>query len=325
MFTFDALDLDFFSAFEESRTALSDHMEPLKQLPDVLAQMIDSSTSLRVEDSINAGLSAWTGLQHLRARLTSNSIFSRASAVTLMAHEAVLCACMEALATYHSQRDIMGNTFLSAISSALWNAIDTRLDVRTITFAHEGVEHSLALSVPPRSLRTDFERQRLVYIACLHELCSRIGVGDCRLFRLRAWFVWSVVSTLGFEALYHRNVWMGWQYPHIRCAHSHLKKEPSLDVLLPLLGHLGHHTHIGDRPPLALSSLAQAVCDQDERVRSISVSRWFAASAISAMECAPAVLPQLPATVGAIYRSLAVLDRLLGAVHFLIYITSVHL
>lgn len=312
LFTFDSLDQDFFGAFTQTRTALSDYMAPLEQLPDTLSNAVSSSASLHVQATLDAASNAWAGLHHLRARLTNNNIFLRASAVTLMANEAVLSACIESLAAYHSVRDLEGDTYLSALNRALWSAIDMKTDTRVIAFTHAGNNFSIPLSASPRSLRSDFERQRLVYTAGIDLLCERIGVADSRLLRLRSWVVWCVVGTTGFDALYHKNVWLAWQYPHTRCTDTRMRKEPSLDGLLPLLGHLSDQVHIPDRSPSALACLAVAVCTPDERARVLSVSRWFSPAIVRTAKCSPAIMPSIPARTSVVYRSLAVLDRLIG-------------
>lgn len=318
MFTFDALDHDFFAAFQQTRTALSSYMSSLDQLPDVLGRAVTSSSSDSVQSSMEAVAQAWTGLQRLRARLTSNSLFLRAEAVTLMAHEFILCTCLETLATHNlSHRTETRDNHLSALTSALWPLIDARSDTREVTFEHNAASYTVELSASPRSLKSDFDKQRMVYIACLDRLCDHMGVDDARLFRLRAWLVGCVVETLGFDALFHTEVWLGWQFPATRCSSMRLRKEPSLDLLLPLLGHLGECFGVADRPPSALASLALAISSPEERERCIVAARWIASS-LSPVACT--ALEEVPAQSQAprIYRSLAVLALLIGA-HLFLY------
>ncbi|KZV59245.1 hypothetical protein PENSPDRAFT_672483, partial [Peniophora sp. CONT] len=315
MFTFDALDKDFYATFQQSRTVLSDSLVALGALPDTLTRAVACSVSLQVQASLDAASYAYTGLQHLRARLTSNSIFSRVEAVTLMAHEAVLCTCLESLASHHSQRHVKGDSYLNALNIALWKAIDERADIRDFTFTYKNAASSLQLSASPRSLRNDFDRQRLVYTACLDVLCTQVGVDDSRVFRIRAWLVWCVVLTLGFDALYHGDVWLGWQFPQTRCTDMRLRKEPSLDLLLPFLGHVSTRADNSDRPFSALASVALAVCTSDERVRCIGVAQWFTTSLAQPAKYRPLSSSTVPAQASSVYRSLAVLARLIGLPH----------
>lgn len=311
MFSFDSLDRDFFLAFQQARTALSDFVTPLNDLPDAINSAVTSSASFSVEASMDAVFTAWKGLEHLRARLTSNSLFTRTMSVTLMANEAILATCLETLATHHSQRSVRRVDHLSTLTSALWKLIDSRADTRELTFQHDGRTYTIHLSASPRSLHTDFDKQRLVYIACLDRLCEHIGVDDSRLLRVRAWFVWSVVETLGFDSLFHGDVWLAWQYPNTRCTAVRLRKEPSLDILLPLLGHLTQSVGVADRPPSALASLALAVSPSEERQRCLFAAKWFSASFARRLKCTPAETTTNP-QANKIYRSLAVLARLIG-------------
>lgn len=312
MFTFDALDRDFLSAFQQTRTALPQFHSALEQMPELMSSAVSCSASLSVQSSVDALASAWIGLQHLRARLTSNSIFMRASAVSLMAQECILCTCLESLAAHHSQRDFVADNQLSALSSALWSLIDSRTDTRLLLFTYRELNYEVRLSASPRSLRTDFDKQKLVYTACLDRLCEHIGVDDSRMFRLRAWFVWCVVETLGFDALFHVDVWSCWQYPSTRCTSTRVRKEPSLDMLLPLLGHLTDCVGVADRPPSALASLSLAVASPDERQRCFSAVRCLAGSFAQPVRYAPMQPAPVPTQVNKIYRSLAVLAQLIG-------------
>lgn len=312
MFTFDALDRDFFAAFKQTRTSLNEYLTPLGQMPDLLTSAVSSSASLSVQASIDAVSSAWTGLQHLRARLTSNSIFARASTVTLMANECILCTCLESLVAHHSQRAFTADNELSDLSSALWTLIDSHADVRELTFRHNDVTYEIELSASPRSLRTDFDKQRFVYTTCLDRLCKHSGVDDPRMFRLRAWFVWCVVQTLGYEALFHVDVWISWQYPSTRITSTRIRKEPSLDMLLPLLGHLTDCLSVADRPPSALATLSLAVASPDERQGCLAALRCLAGSFAQPVKFTPTESNAVPTNTDRIYRSLAVLERLIG-------------
>ncbi|KZV59238.1 hypothetical protein PENSPDRAFT_672487, partial [Peniophora sp. CONT] len=312
MFTFDALDKDFYAAFQQSRTVLSNNVAALGDLPDTLSRAVSCSVSLHVQASLDAASHAYIGLQPLRARLTNNNIFQRVEAVTLMAHEAVLCTCLESLASHHSQRHVKGDSYLTALNVALWNAIDQRADIRDLSFTYKNNAYSLKLSASPRSLRSDFDRQRLVYAACLDMLSARLGVDDCRVFRIRAWLVWCVVSTLGFDALYHGDVWLGWQFPQTRCTDMRVRKEPSIDLLLPFLGHISSAADNHDRPFSALASVALAVCTSDERVRCIGVAKWFATSLARPAKYHHLSSSTVPVQTTTVYRSLAVLGCLIG-------------
>lgn len=314
MFTFDALDRDFFAAFQQTRTALPSYLSSLDALPDMLARAVTSSASQSVQACMGAVAQAWTGLQHLRARLATNSLFLRTSAVTLMAHEFILCTCLETLATHNlTHRIEIQDNHLSALTSALWGLIDSRADTREVTFKHNALTYTVQLCASPQSLKTEFDKQRLVYIACLDRLFDHIGIQvvDTRQFRLRAWLVGCVVETLGFDALFHAEVWLGWQFPSTRCTPTRLRKEPSLDLLLPLLGHLGKCFSVADRPPSALATLALAISPPLERERCLVATRWITNS-FSPVTWTP--LEPAPASTQAprIYRSLAVLALLIG-------------
>ena len=124
--------------------------------------------------------------------------------------------------------------------------------------------------------------------------------------------VWAVVHTLGFNALYHDDVWTLWQHPLTRVAHTRVSGDPSLDLLLPFLGNICNQLNIAHRPPSALATLSLAACTSDDRLRALDVASWFCSSAAQAIVCKPVVSDAIPSKCAKVYRSLAILDTLIG-------------
>lgn len=310
MFSVNALNDDFWLAYRQSTTILPDYAHSLEKLPAFVAQAVSSSSSLEVEGSLLAVASAWQGLDGIRTRLAKDNIFERASTVVLMAYEALLCGCIESLATAYCRLGVVGDSQLSALSATLWDRMSTGSGDGRFNYTLNGRSHTIDLPVTSRSLRSDFDRQRAVYRVLFDIMANRVGVTDSGAFRLRAWIVLAVVDVLGFDALYHSMVWSSWQYPFTRILNSRSTKDPTLDVLLPFVGRLGASNL--DPPVSALATLSLAVCTPEDRARALDAAQLTVSFFQHAVKFRTRSTNAAPPETAVVYRSLAVMDRLIG-------------
>ena len=323
MFTFQALEEDFFSVFKQTSAAQMSS----RQTPEQLCTSMTEATTARSTISLDSILlkisTAWSDLDVLRKRVSSSSISIRAPAVTLMANEAILWSTMESIAAAFSPRALQVTQQqlpLGKISNYLWSMVDSRIttsevDVSALS-SSSGPPFTRTLRIPAshRNARTEFERQRLVYSGILSFLASEVGVQDHRAPRISAWLVWAVIEILGFDALYHVDVWRAWQYPEARCMSTRLwTKEPTLDVLIHLLGHLRAPSALHCRPASVLAGYSLQTCTDVEEQRALDSERLFETTAQDALRwelVAPPVVQPLAGTK--IYRALALASELIG-------------
>ena len=112
MFTLDALEVDYMAAYRQSATAVPGYASPLQGVPDIVAHAVSLSAEYNDQRSLTACATAWRGLDRIRAGLAADSIFNRASTVSLMVYEALLCACLESLAATHCCLPVTGDSDL---------------------------------------------------------------------------------------------------------------------------------------------------------------------------------------------------------------------
>ncbi|VDB96799.1 unnamed protein product [Peniophora sp. CBMAI 1063] len=316
LFSGDALDTDFVSAYYESATLLPMQVDALDHLPSYMASALLLGVPFEAQASLTAATSAWRGLDSLRAQVAKDSLLDRAAAATLMAYEALLCISLESLATSYCRRDMStGDSQLLGVSSSLWSKISQKRDVDPATFILDGRSYTVHAPMSSRSVQSDFARQRIVYRMLFDLLAARIGVLDSCAFRLRSWFVWAIIDILGFEGLFHAPVYSAWEFPYARLLPARSTKDPTLDFLLPLVGHLSQCHDVVDKPLAALMTLSLAVCTKEERDRALDAARLaatFTRDAVGFQVRPPIVYPP---QIAQVHRSLAVLSALIGLPH----------
>ena len=324
MFGLAQTDHDFASVHSEvvSQPPRSKLHESFTSLRSSVTSLLDPANSL--QQSISILSTANVLLSDLRNRTSLTSVTVRPLAVTLMAQEAILWSTVETLACSFSHRNLpetKRSSGLGLVNATLWEMLDSRvvskkLDTTTILPGHS---YDVILELPPasRSARTDFERQRNIYSGLLTFLSQAMGVDDHREHRLRAWLVWLVVDVLGFDALYHVEVWKGWQYPQARCITGRLwTKQPSLDCMLPLIKTLCDTSTLNSHPPSALAALALGALPAQDAECAVHTSRQFAEALKDVYAWKPAIpVIRDPPNAILIRRSLALAGELIGTPH----------
>lgn len=322
-FSEDAFRADIQDAYVQHRQAL--------EKPRVSASL-DMGSSVRValqalsalpgDASIDVLGDAWRSISALRGRISERGISRRNMFVAIMANDAVLWARVESLAAIYSQASLPESTqgtSLAQVGSILWTMVRNGECARTVdgSIFHptaRGRVVTLTLSYGTRQPQTAFERQRIVYSSMLVIIAELVGVTDAPIVRLRCWLVWAVVSVVGYDGLYHADVWHAWQRPHTRCLSPRASRmQPTLHLLLPFVLMVCAQRGPSLYPVGLLAKLAEASGDVEEFARA-SEPRAFFGTASKFYEAPVGRSHDITAPAGAhvMVQVLAVLSNLIG-------------
>ncbi|KZV66499.1 hypothetical protein PENSPDRAFT_688970 [Peniophora sp. CONT] len=310
------------------------HVENRKLKTSRSAAMIDMSDSVRMAlqplprsagvSSLETLTTAWKSISRLRAQTSEIAISRRSVLVAIMSHDAAIWARVESLAAIYSQPVLpafANHGSLAHVNMIFWSMVRAGECARTVDAAviypgAHGQHIELSLSPGQRAAHSTFERQRIVYLSLLALIAKLVGIDNTVVVRLRSWLVWAVVDVMGYDGLYHANVWKAWQRPHQKCLPRRLSTDPTLHSLVPCILAAYQQEGPSTYPLSLLSGLASAAGAEGDYMRANSSRAIFESASF------PSLAPVsdggghssvVPEAAHVTLRVLAILSNLIGA------------